>query len=95
MVGRPSEAKARFKEGTIAASSVTFAVVGEVVFNRLRKSGLWLLGRRYDVGVFEEIRLDAQCGGCSGRVHIEAHGSGDVEVEVQTPAQDGVSEMEE
>ena len=30
------------------ASSITFAVVGVAVFNRLRKSGLLLLGRRND-----------------------------------------------
>lgn len=54
------------------ASSVTPAAAGEAVSNRLRKNWLWLLGRRYDVEVFEEIRPDAQCGRCCGWTHIEA-----------------------
>ena len=57
------------------ASSVAFAVVGEVVLNRLRKSGLRLFTRRYDVEVSEEIRPDAQCGRCSGWGHTEVHGT--------------------
>ena len=58
-LARPSDVKARFKEGAILASLVAFAFVGEAVFSRLRKSGLRLLGGRYDVEVFEEIRLRA------------------------------------
>ena len=61
-LGQPSKAKARFKEGTIVASSVTSAVAGETVFNRLCKCGLRLLGRRHDFEVFEEIRPDVRCG---------------------------------
>ena len=49
------------------ASSVAFAVVGEAVFNRLRKCGRRLLGRRYDVEVFEEIRSDAQVAAAADR----------------------------
>ena len=38
--GRPSDVKARLKEGVMVASSVIFAVVGEADFRRLCKSGL-------------------------------------------------------
>ena len=55
------------------ASLATFVVVGESIFNRLHKSGLRLLGRRYDVEISEEIRPDAQCGRCSGWGQIEVH----------------------
>ena len=55
------------------ASPVTFTVGGEVVLSPLRKSGLRLLGRRYDVEISEEIRPDAQCGRCSGWGQIEVH----------------------
>ena len=34
------------------APSITFVAVGGTVFNRLRKSGLRLLGRRNDIEVF-------------------------------------------
>lgn len=36
------------------ASSVTFVVVREEAFNRLRKNGRRLLGHRYNVKAFEE-----------------------------------------
>ena len=38
------------------APSATLAAVEEAAFNRLRKSGLRLLGCRYDVEVFEGVR---------------------------------------
>ena len=41
----------RVQPGAIVDSPTTFAVVGEAVFSRLRKSGLRLLDRRYDVEV--------------------------------------------
>ena len=48
------------------ASSFTSAAVGRAVFNRLRKNGLRLLGRRYHAEVFQEARSDPQRGHCNG-----------------------------
>ena len=83
-LGRPSEVKARFKEGAIVASSATFAVVGNAVFSRLRNSGLWLLGRRYDVEADQTRNVaaaadgvhctrDARCALCAGEHRTDKH----------------------
>lgn len=48
------------------------AVLGDVPFRRLLRSGVQLLGARYDVEAFEEARLDAMCGRCSRWGHIQA-----------------------
>ena len=77
-LGQPSKAKARFKERAIAPSSVAFAVSGEGLFNVLSKNGLRLLGRRYEVEIFEEIGSDVLCGRCNVWGHIEAHCARDV-----------------
>lgn len=66
VVGPTSEARARFEEGAIAVSSVTFAVKGEGALDHLLKSGLRLRGRYCGVEVFEEITPDALCGVCGG-----------------------------
>ena len=58
------EVKARYNEG--AASLMVSAILEDANFNRLRKSGLRHLGRRYDAEVHEEIRPDAFCGRRSG-----------------------------
>ena len=60
--------KARYNEGTIRASSVDliWPFWGRRNFNRLRKSGLRHLGRRYDIEVYEEPRPGAFCGHYSG-----------------------------
>ena len=44
----------------------------ERIFGRLRECGLQLLGRPYEVEVFEKTRPDARCGACGGWGHIEA-----------------------
>ena len=46
---------------------------GEETFNRLHKSGLRLLGRRYEIEAFEEARPDAMGGRCCGWCLIAAH----------------------
>ena len=68
---------------TVASNRLQFVVVVEpltlarkvrnlvfVHFNRPREAGLRLLGRRYDVEAFEEVRLDAMCGRCRGWTHF-------------------------
>ena len=49
------------------------AVLGEVTFSRLCKSGARLFGRRYEVDAYEEVRLDAFCSRCCGWGHIAPH----------------------
>ena len=55
-LGRLSDFKARLREGTTAASSITLAFKGGGAFNRLLKSGPRFLGRRCEIGVFDETR---------------------------------------
>lgn len=62
---RPSEVKTRSEEGDRGLLAY-FRGQGRGAFDRLLNSGLRLLGRRYEVEVFEEIRPDALCGPCSG-----------------------------
>ena len=61
MLGRAGEVWNCFHEMKIVASSVAFAVLGEVTFTRLCKSGLRLLGCWCEVEVFGDERLDALC----------------------------------
>ena len=69
-VGPTSGLKAGYKEGTIEASSTTFTVVGEAVFDSLRKNGPRLSGRRSDAEAPEEVRPDAECGRHNGWGYI-------------------------
>ena len=64
--------KARFNDKIITASSVVFAVSDESVYRSIRRSGVRLQGRRYEVEVYEEVRPDVKCGHCSGWGHIES-----------------------
>ena len=68
--GAPSF-KARYQKGTIRASSVVLAVADEDTFRLVRKGGLRLQGRRYEVEAYEEVRLDVVCGHCSEWGQIE------------------------
>ena len=54
-------------------SSVVAAVLGEVIFDRLCKSGALPFGRRYEVDAYEEARPDAFCSHCCGWGHIAPH----------------------
>ena len=45
-------------------------VLGEAVFTRLRKRGVRIQGRRYEVDAYEEVRPDANCSLCCGWGHI-------------------------
>ena len=66
--------RARFQANKDGSSSVVAAVLGEATYGRLCKSGVRLLGRRYEVDTFEEARrLDAFCSRCSGWKHIAPH----------------------
>ena len=49
------------------------AVLGEVVFDRLCRSGARLFGRWYEVDTCEETRPDAFCSRCCGWGHIAPH----------------------
>ena len=63
-----AKVRARFKAlaDKNGSSSVVAAVLGEVTFGRLCKSGVWLFGRRYKVNAFEEAwRPDFFCSRCS------------------------------
>ena len=73
-LGRTADVRTRYSEEEIEASSVmiTFLVLGEATFSSLQKSGLRLLGRRYNGEAFEEERLDMFCGRCGRWGHIEA-----------------------
>ena len=53
------------------------AVLGEVTFNRLCKSGSHLFGRRYEAEAYEEARPDAFCNRRSRWGHIAPHCSAD------------------
>ena len=64
--------KARFNYKIITASSVVFAVSDESVYRSIRRSGVCLQGRRYEVEVYEEVRPDVRCGHCSGWGHVES-----------------------
>lgn len=68
-LGWKESVRIRFEKGVIGASTVTFVVLGQPTFARLRKTGLWLLARRYDVEAFEEDRPDAFCAKCCGGGH--------------------------
>ena len=63
--------KARHHEGTIKASSVVLAVADEDTFRLVRKGGLRLQGRKYEVEAYEEVRRDVACGHCCEWGHIE------------------------
>ena len=65
-LGKLSEIKERAREGKITASSVTFVVRGEEVAGRLVKNGLRIMGRLYQVELYEEARPDAMCANCCG-----------------------------
>lgn len=65
-LGRPSEVKARSREGATASLTDVFAVKRGGVFNCLLKSELQQPGRRYEVEVFKKTRPDALCGSCNG-----------------------------
>ena len=68
--GAPS-VKDRHHEGTIKALSVVLAVTDEDTFRLVRKGGLRLQGRRYEVEAYEEVRPDVRCGHCCEWGHIE------------------------
>ena len=51
-----AKAQARFQEIKGGASSVVAAVLGDVTFSHVCKSGIRLFGRRYEVEAFEEAR---------------------------------------
>ena len=68
-----SKVRARFQEVKDGPSLVMAAVLGEVTFCRLCKSGVHLLGSRYEVDAFEEARPDAFCSRCSAWGHIAPH----------------------
>ena len=70
-LGRPSDVKARYVNGTIEVSSITFPVTGEATEGRLQKSGLRLLGHRHSVEAFEKEQSDVHCGRCARRGHIQ------------------------
>ena len=72
-----AKAQARFQELKGGTSSVVVAVVGDVTFGHVCKSGIRLFGRRYEVEAFEEARPDAFCNRCSRWGHIAPHCSAD------------------
>lgn len=63
--------KARYKDRTITASSVVFAVSDESTYRSIRRGGLRLQGRRCETEAYE-VRPDVGCGRCSGWGHIES-----------------------
>ena len=71
-LGKLSEIRERVREGKITASSVTFVVRGEEVAGKLVKNGLRIMGRLYQVELYEEARPYAMCANCCGWGHIEA-----------------------
>ena len=71
-LGKLSEIRERAREGKITVSSVTFVVRGEEVASKLVKNGLRIMGRLYQVELYEEARPDAMCANCCGWGHIEA-----------------------
>ena len=69
-----AKVRARLQTCKDGSSSVVSVVLGEATYGRLRKSGVRLLGRRYEVGAFEEaLRPESFCGRCSGWGHITPH----------------------
>ena len=66
------------------ASSVTFAVLEEGPFNRLRKDGLWLMDCSYEAEALEEAGSDATCGHSCGWDPITAQCSRDARAAVRT-----------
>jgi hypothetical protein len=72
-LGSMSSIKDRWTRGDINASSVTFAVKGSDVANRLRKNGVKICGRMHEVEAYVEIAPDSLCTGCSGWGHIESN----------------------
>lgn len=71
-LGRLEDVRCRPQEGKMVVSSITFVVLGEATFARLRKRGLRLLGHRYSVGALEEDRPNALCCRGCGSGHIES-----------------------
>ena len=65
-----ASAKARYNDKIIAAPSAVFAVLDVAVYRSVRKRGVRLQGRRYEVEAYE-TRPDVRCGHCSGWGHIE------------------------
>jgi hypothetical protein len=72
-LARNEDIRAKLREGTKEATSVTFAISGEASFAYFRRHGVHLLGERYKVELFEEARPDALCGRCSVWGHVEPH----------------------
>ena len=68
---RAPSVKARHRGGTIEASLVVLAVADEDTFRLIRKGGLRLRGRRYEVGSYEEVRSVVGGGHCCEWGHIE------------------------
>ena len=68
-----AKAQAHFQETMGGTSSVVAAVLGDAAFGRVCRSGVHLLGRRYEVEAFEEARPDAFCSRCSRWDHIGPH----------------------
>ena len=65
-----AKVRTRYQEVQGGTSTVVAAVLGEVTFSRLCKSGAQLFGRRYEVDAYEEVRPDAFCSRCCGWGHI-------------------------
>ena len=63
---RSTEVRASYRERQTRDSSVVVPVLGEAVVTRLCQSGVRPQGRRYRVGAYEEVRLDAYCSRCCG-----------------------------
>ena len=63
---------ARFNDKIITASSVGFGVSDESGYRSIRRSGVRLQGRRYEVVVYGEVRPSVRCGHCSGWGHIKS-----------------------
>lgn len=68
-LGRPADVRTRYKEPTIVAPSVAFAVMGGDLQSPSR-GGQRLLGRRYDVEAFVEVRPNTMDGRYCGWGHI-------------------------
>ena len=65
-----AKVRARFQKYRCGSSSVVAAVLGEATFGRLCKSGIRLLGGRYEVDTYGEARLDTFC---SAWGHVAPH----------------------
>ena len=68
-----AKVRARFQEQKGGISSVAAAVLGEAAFGRPCKSEVRLLGGRYEVDAFGEVRPDAFCGRCSAWGNVAPH----------------------